>query len=541
MPDPSPSKKGPRVPRQGNLIIPPSDIPESDASPVRRIRSKAKPFKPASWWAYFALVLFSIASYAPIFNSGLLWSQYDKVERSPYQSMDSWTEAWSLDTIRGDDPLTISSYFLEKKLLFDPAQTHHAINLFLHIVAAILLLKVLEALKLPAAFSAAFIFALHPAVFQTIFWSGYRHELVGLVLLLTALYFGVRNRNSRDFLALITISALANLVHPITLLLPLLLGLCIFHQKASLHLKEYNRILPLLCIALFIGVWTQGGRTGLELEFSERMSIYARNLFFYIKEGLLPIQPALFHPFNQEQSYNVGAQNSLLPFLLFAPFYILIAINFRKAWARAFLLGLSAYLLVILYGITQRGAFIDGSHALEDHLHYMALPFLIALVICTAGGLAHKMGASGKFLWSIGFTLFAALQMAITSAFAYQQSDQVQMWQQISEQWPDAWLPKLALIDTIQDSEQESEFLTTSEMIDILVSILEQQPQRIEERQLLARIYRDQEQNNNALREYRRILRDSDPDNDFLREAAAFYEKLDLSWDANNARERIVE
>jgi hypothetical protein len=539
MPDTS-SPKSPRVPRQGNLIIPPSDDPR-DAAPVRRVRSKVKPIKPTAWWAYFVLIIFSVATYAPIFTSGLIWPEYDQVERSPYQSMESWTEAWSLDAIRGEDPITLSSYFLERALPFDPAITHHAINLFLHILAAILLLKVLEALKLPAAFSAAFIFALHPSVFQTIYWSGYRHELIGLVLLLAALYFGVRNRNSRDFLALVVISALTNLVHPATLLLPLILALCIFHQKAATHLKEYNRILPLVCIALFIGVWTHSDRTGLELEFSEQMSFYAHNLFFYIKEGLFPIEPALFHPFNQEQSYNVGAQNSFLPFLLFLPFYVLIAINYRKAWARAFLLGLTAYLLVTLYGISQQGVFIDGNRALEDHLHYIALPFLVSLVICTIGGIMRNMDTSGKILWYIGFTIFAALQITITSSFAYTQSNRLQMWYNMIEQWPNSWMPKLALINTLQNSEQDAEFLTINEKIDMLVQILEQEPTLTEIRQLLARTYRNEGQNTNALREYKRILRDSTPENDFLREAAAFYDTLGLSWEANNARERIVE
>ncbi|MFT5837248.1 MAG: hypothetical protein ACI9ZV_000752 [Candidatus Azotimanducaceae bacterium] len=535
------SEKSPRVPRQGDLITPSAD--ERDAAPLRSPRgsprAKATPPKPAGWLAYLALILLTISCYAPIFSSELIWSEYDKVERSPYQSMASWTEAWSLDTIRGEDPITLTSYFLEEKIPLNPAVTHHAINLLLHIFAAILLLKTLEALKLPAAFSAALVFALHPSALQTIFWSGYRTELVGLVLLLAALFLGARNRNGRDFIMLVVVSAIGFIVHPATLLIPLLLGLCIFHQNAYVHLKDYNRLLPLLCLALFIGVWTQGSRSGQEFEFDfgERIGIYSQNLFFYIKQALLPVELALFHPLKQSQGYNVGAQNSLLLLLLFIPFYVLIAINFRKQWARALLLGLTAYLLLITYGLSKTGAFIDGSFAHEDRLHYIALPILTALVICAAGGIARKMG---KILWCLGITVFTVLQMAVTASYAYTMSDRAQMWYNLSEQWPNTWLPKLALINIIQESGEESELLTQSEIIDRLVSILEQQPDRVELRQLLARIYRDEGQSTNALRQYKRILRDSTPDNEFLRETADFYDKLDLAWDANNARERIT-
>ncbi len=537
MPDSQPET--PRQPRTGDLIIPPDD--KRDEKPARRSRSKVAPPKPVGWLAYVTLILLTIGCYAPMFQSDLIWSEYDGVERSPYQSMETWTDAWSLEMIRGEDPITLTSYFLEQAIPLAPSVTHHAINLLLHILAAIFLLKTLEALKLPAAFSASLVFALHPSVLQTIFWSGYRSELLGLVLLLAALFYGVRNRDARDFFCLMAISLVAYLLHPATLVLPLVLGFCIFYQNASFHLKDYNRLLPLLCLALFLGVWTQANSNGLDVEFGERVSIYAENLFFYIKQSLLPVELALFHPFNHSKGYSVGSQNSFLPFLLFIPFYVLVAINYKQTWARGLLLGLTAFLFLVLYGLSTTGAFIDGSLAHEDHLLYIALPIMVALVVCGAGSIAHNMGASGRILWFLGFTVFAVIQLAITASYAHTVSDRTQLWYNMSEQWPEAWKPKLALINTIQGSEEESELLTQNEIIKMLESILEQQPNRIQERQLLARIYRDDGQNTNALREYKRILRDSVPTNEFLSETADFYDKLGLKWDANNARERITE
>jgi tetratricopeptide (TPR) repeat protein len=237
----------------------------------------------------------------------------------------------------------------------------------------------------------------------------------------------------------------------------------------------------------------------------------------------------------------VGAQSSLLPFLLFLPFYILIAINYKKPWARGLLLGLTAYLFLNFYGLTAMGAFLDGSLAHENHFQYIALPVIIALVVCSFGGIAHNMGSAGRILWCLGFTLFAGLQLTVTASYAYTLSDRAQMWYHVSEQWPEAWRPKLALIHTIQESGQDSVLLTQSEIIKMLEDILDKQPDLVQERKLLTRIYRNEGQNTNALRHYKRILRDSKPDNDFLLEAADFYDELGLSWDANNARERITE
>ena len=528
-----------RVLRQGSLIRPFSK--SIDTENLRRIRSKKSPFKSAGWIHYTALILLTVASYSPIFLSGLTWSEYDQVERSPYQSMEVWTDAWTPTIIRTDDPITISSYFIEQKIPFAPPATHHVINILLHITAAILLLKNLELLKLPVAFSAALVFALHPTALQTIFWSGYREELIGLILIFTALYFGNLNRNTKDFFLLTIICAIAYTLHPATLFLPILLGLCIFYQSGSFELKKYNRLLPLFCLSLFISAWTHEASEIKELELDERLGVCAQNLLFYLKQALFPFESALFHPYNQKMGFDVGAGSNFLPFLLLIPIYVLATINFRKSWARGLLLGLTAYLLLIFYGLSQTGNFIDGNLAQEDHLQYVALPIITALVICLSGGIMCKIRVIGKILWHLSFTLAVGIQILITASYAYSLSDPAQLWYNLSEQWPDSTLPKYALIDTIEKSSEESDLLTSNEKSRIIEDILDLEPDHIQLRKKLLGIYLNEGQNSNALRQYKRILRDSKPNDEFLLEAAEFYDRLGLSWDAKNARERITQ
>ena len=210
--------------------------------------------------------------------------------------MDAWTEAWTLEMIRTEDPITLSSYFIEQKIPFEPSDVHHAINLLLHIIAAILLLKNLEALKLSAAFPAALIFALHPTALQTIFWSGYREEIIGLILILAALYFGIQNRNSRDFFIHTMICFIAYLTscHACN---PLLFGLCIFYKMY--HLTSKITIACFLYFASFVGVWTRAVAL-VELEFGERLGISAQN-FSLSRASAISIQKALFYPFYQSK------------------------------------------------------------------------------------------------------------------------------------------------------------------------------------------------------------------------------------------------
>lgn len=494
--------------------------------------------KRAGPWAYLFLVSLTVIAFAPILTSNLLWSEYDEVERSPFTSMENWNEAWQVDTIRRHDPITLTSYFAEPFIPLPQATAHRLINLILHLFAAVLLLRVLEALKLRGAYASALVFALHPAVLPTLFWPGYRNELVGLVFIMASLYFGIRNRDSKDFILTLVLTFISVLVHPAAVVLPALLMLMIFFQHRTLHMNDFNRILPLGCVALFVGVWTRLDPSGATAQNELGLFTQAgQNLYFYLRQALLPLDLGLFHPFAQGQTYNVGATNSLLAFFIFIPFYILIALNIHKRWARGFFLGLTSFLLLVLYGLAHSGRFIDGSLAKEEQGLYIALPALIALVFCSAAGFLGQKKNFGKFLWPACFSCFLLVHLSLTAAYSYSLRDSTRTWQTLAEQWQDSWQPKAALLATIRST--GSDLLSEAEMIRTLEEILEANPNRQEERILLARRYREAGQNTNAVREYRHILRETQPSDKFLKEAADFFDSLNLSWEAGNARERI--
>lgn len=495
--------------------------------------------KPAGWLAYLTLVLLTAACYLPIFQSGLIWSAYDQEERSAYQSMDRLAEAWTMESIRRGDPLTLSSYFLEEQVPLPDGQVHHAINLLLHIAAACVLLKVLEALKLPAAFSASLVFALHPAVMQTVFWSGYREELVGLILILGALYFGIQNRSARDYGFLLFLSALACLLHPAALALPLLLTLVVIQQNRFPRLKDFNHLLPIFCLAVFIGVWTQSGPAPLDEPTGSSISRLSQNFFFYIERALLPTDLAFFHPPQTTAEFTAGAQYAFLPIFLLIPFYVLILFNYKKPWARSVFVGLTAYLLLSTYGLLSAGTFLDGQPAQEDHFHYSSLPIMLALVVSTFGGIIGRVGLGGRMLWSVGFTFFILLLGGVTVAHSLTVGDRAAMWQKMTEQWPEAWIPKLALIETIQNDEESGDLLTQIEMINMMESIIELQPDQKSIRVALARAYRNDGQAAQALRHYRWIARQEKPEKALLLETADYYQTLNLTWDAQTTRDRI--
>ena len=529
------AKNGDRAPRTGDLIIPPA-MQQTERPGKKRVL--LGDLKPVRWPGYLALTVVTLLVFSPIFLSDLLWPEYETVPRGEFTSMSHWTEAWSPESIRENDPLTLTSYFAEQLIPLPKASVHRAINLCLHLMAALLLLKIIESLKIPGAFSAALVFAIHPAVVPTLFWSGYREMITATVFALAALYFCIRNRDGFDFSALLGLSLISYIIHPGTLALPLVMALTIRYQHRYFHLADYNRLLPVACLALFVAVWLQPGSAVAELAAEDRLlSTSSQNLYFFIQQSLLPTNFALFHPFSNNQGFSVGATNEVLPFLFFAPFYVLIFINFRRLWARGFFLGLTGFLLFALGGAFRLGSFIDGAPARETAALYLALPFAVATVVCGIASAFYQAGRSGGSLWKLVFGLFLFLQVSVTASSTLALRQDSAIWEDMSARWPGAWEPKVAYLESIKT--EEGYPLPPDRAVRLLRSTLKLNPDLLDQRHDLLDLYLREDQTANALREYQRILRESEPSDAFLAEAADFFDIMGQRWEATKARDRI--
>jgi hypothetical protein len=190
-----------------------------------------------------------------------------------------------------------------------------------------------------------------------------------------------------------------------------------------------------------------------------------------------------------------------------------------------------------MHGVSRPGQFIDGSLANENHGLYIALPFIIALVISGAASVTRKMGTGGKTLSATGLAGLLFIEIMLSASFAYAVAEPTRMWQSINEQWPNSAQAKIAYIEST--SYEEESIISNTELISMISAILEDQPEHTKMRKILLRTYIAEGLGNNALREYKRILRETEPDNEFLEEAAKFYDKLSLGWDASKARQRI--
>src|SRR4029077_17305865 len=140
----------------------------------------------------FGLILAAVTIffYQPAWNGGFIWDDDQYVTKNPLLTAPDglWRIWFSLDSPSQYFPLTDTALRVEHALWGLDPTGYHWVNLFLHAANALLLWWLLARLKIPGAWLAAGIFALHPVQVESVAWITERKNvLMGFFFLLTLL------------------------------------------------------------------------------------------------------------------------------------------------------------------------------------------------------------------------------------------------------------------------------------------------------------------------------------------------------------------
>src|SRR5215470_15944165 len=140
----------------------------------------------------FAVVLAAVTifAYRPAWPGGFLWDDDAYIINNELlTASDGWQRIWfSLDSPSQYFPLTYSIFRIEHALWGLNTTGYHWVNFLLHVANALLVWAVLARLRIPGAWLAAAIFALHPVQVESVAWITERKNvLMAFFFLLTLL------------------------------------------------------------------------------------------------------------------------------------------------------------------------------------------------------------------------------------------------------------------------------------------------------------------------------------------------------------------
>jgi Tfp pilus assembly protein PilF len=261
------------------------------------------------WLKGLLLVAAVVFAYQPVWHAGFIWDDDAHVTKPALRSLNGLARIWmQLGATQQYYPLVHSVFWVEHRLWGDSTVGYHLTNILLHAFSALLLVKILRRLKIPGAWLAAAIFALHPVQVESVAWiSEFKNTLSGAFYLGSALaYLGFdRNRNGGNYALALGLFVLGLMSKTVIATLPAALLVVFWWQRGKLSWKQdVLPLIPFFVAGIGAGLFTAWverkyiGAEGSEFNFSivERFLIAGRVTWFYLGKLFLPVNLVFVYP-----------------------------------------------------------------------------------------------------------------------------------------------------------------------------------------------------------------------------------------------------
>jgi tetratricopeptide (TPR) repeat protein len=244
------------------------------------------------------LLTVTFLAYSPCLRGRFLWDDdayisQDVALTSTQGLHDIWLKPGSVQQYY---PVTFTMFWIEYHVWGLNPLGYHIINVLLHTANALLLWMILEGLGISDAWIAAWLFALHPVLVESVAWmTELKNVLSTFFYLLTLLCLLRKN----SWAILLFLCAL--LSKSVTATLPVSFLLVSAWMKGAWDKKMFSRMLPLVGLGLSVSLFTihvehhlvRAQGPAWDFTWPQRMIIAGRAFWFYLAKLLYP-SPLLF-------------------------------------------------------------------------------------------------------------------------------------------------------------------------------------------------------------------------------------------------------
>ena len=397
------------------------------------------------------LAVTTILAYQPAWHGGFIWDDDAYITNNELLTApDGLRRIWfSLDSPSQYFPLVYTMFRFERAWWGLSPTGYHFVNILLHIANALILWSLLARLRVPGAWLASAIFALHPVQVESVAWITERKNvLMGFFFLLTIrawVEFVDKQTKHRWFfyvLALV-LYALALFSKTTACTLPAALLLILWLQGQRINLRRLLQLVPFVILALGMGlltVWWERYHQGTHgpmfaMSPLERLLIASRAIWFYLGKLFWPSNLTFIYP-----RWHITPSN----LLNYAPFLGIGGLGAAIYLTRRYL-GRGVETAMLFFGATLGPVlgfimlYTFRYTFVADHYQYLASIGPIALASAGITTLAASFKESRHFIFGAAVCIVAAL-----AVFTWRQSgmyaDIEALWRTTIARNPGCWM-----------------------------------------------------------------------------------------------------
>ncbi len=360
-----------------------------------------------AWLQALGLVAIVIVAYLPALNAGYIWDDDLYVTENPVLRtipglIAIWLEPHATPQYY---PLVHSSFWLEYHAWGLSPLGYHAVNILLHAANVLLLWKLLTRLRLPWAWFAAAVFAVHPVHVESVAWITERKNVLSTCLYLMAGLAWLRFwpvdaerpiLSSRKWYLVALLAFFGALLSKtVTCSLPAAILLVRWWKHGRLSRRDWAWTAPMFSLGVAMA-WVTAtlekahvGAQGLEWNWPlvDRVLIAGRALWFYVAKLVFPARLTFIYP--RWQIDSSAAWQYLFPLMAIVALVTLWSVRGRVGRgplvAALFFAGTVSPALGFFAVYPMRYSFV------ADHFNYLSSIGLIVLAAATAATIANRI------------------------------------------------------------------------------------------------------------------------------------------------------
>jgi protein O-mannosyl-transferase len=258
------------------------------------------------------IVVATMFAYQQAWNAGYIWDDDVYVINNELLCAPDglWRIWFSRDSPSQYFPLTYTSFRLEYALWGLQPAGYHWVNIFLHAANALLVWRLLHLLRVPGAWLAAAVFALHPVHVESVAWITERkNTLMGLFFLLSLIawvrFVADETRRRWQWYGLSLGAYLLSLFAKTTACtMPAAVLLVLWLQRRPITRARWLQVTPYVLLGLIMGlvtIWWERHHQGTQGELFaigpvERVLVASRAVWFYLSKLVWPQELAFSYP-----------------------------------------------------------------------------------------------------------------------------------------------------------------------------------------------------------------------------------------------------
>ena len=423
-----------------------------------------------SWGAGAALiVLLTVVVYLPTMRDGFVFDDHILIaDNEMLKASDGLYRFWFTAEAPDYRPVTWTLWWLEWRLWDGRPVGYHVVNVLLHAVDCVLVWLVLRRLKIPAAWLAALVFAIHPVNVATVAWISEQKNTLSMLFYATSILLYLKfdeeqvhrqgrlchqeisqatglaaERCWRWYGLSLAAGLLALLTKTAAVMLPVVLLGCVWWRHGRVGWKDWLGSVPYFIASLVLSLVTivQHQRALGEVVvqtggFATRLASAGWVPWFYLSKALLPVNLTLIYP-----KWQVDASN----WVSYVPGTILIgslAVFWwkRRTWGRPLFFGLG-YFVVTLFPVL---GFFDQAFyrysLVADHWQYFSIIGVIALVLAAGERMGGRIGERGRRAAMLAGAIVLVVLGIATWRRGCVYANDATLWQDTVTKTPNAWV-----------------------------------------------------------------------------------------------------